>query len=200
MKRVRRKGEKETDSPELYLTPPPATQTTNAPTGNAPRRRREQTTRVDQPAVPKFSRRAALADAITKENPLLARAMVNRVWAMLFGRGLVHPVDLMDSKHLPSHPELLDWLARDFERSGYDVKRLVRLLCSTRAYQLDSKPASSKKPASPDSFAQALDKAALRGTAFPIAARRHRQRGGQGWRNRGSFRKGVAPCIRRAVS
>jgi hypothetical protein len=58
---------------------------------------------------------------------------------MLFGRGLVHPVDLMDSKHPPSHPELLDWLARDFERNGYDVKRLIRTLCNTRAYQLDSR-------------------------------------------------------------
>src|SRR6185436_9326915 len=118
--------------------------------------RRQRTAKADQPAVPKFSRRQAFADAVTRDNPLLARAMVNRVWAMLFGRGIVHPVDLMDSKHPPTQPELLDWLARDFERSGYDVKRLVRALCNTRAYQLDSKPASSKKPASPDSFAQAL--------------------------------------------
>ena len=154
-----KEGEKETDSPELYLIPPPNTpKTTNAPSGDGPRRRRQGAARADQPAVPKFSRRAALADAVARDNPLLARAMVNRVWAMLYGRGLVHPVDLMDSKHPPSHPELLDWLARDFEQSGYDVKRLVRVLCSTCAYQLDSKPASVKKPASPDSFAQALDK------------------------------------------
>jgi hypothetical protein len=111
-------GEKETDSPELYLIPPPnPPKTTNAPSGNAPRRRREGVTKADQPAVPKFSRRAALADAVTRDNPLLARAMVNRVWAMLLGRGLVLPVDLMDSKHPPTHPELLEWLARDFERS-----------------------------------------------------------------------------------
>jgi len=86
--------------------------------------------------------------------------MVNRVWAMLFGRGLVHPVDLMDSKHPTSHPELLDWLARDFERSGYDVKRLVRTLCNTRAYQLDSRTARSgkTKPAPLDAFARAIDK------------------------------------------
>ena len=91
---------------------------------------------------------------------MLARAMVNRVWAMLFGRGLVHPVDLMDSKHPASHPELLDWLARDFERSGCDVKRLIRTLCNTKAYQLDSMPARRGKARSPgpETFARALDK------------------------------------------
>ena len=151
-------GEKETDSADLYLVPPPATAAVS--TNDALRRRRQRTVRADQPAVPKFSRREAFADAVTRDNPLLARAMVNRVWAMLFGRGIVHPVDLMDSKHPPSHPELLDWLARDFERSGYDVKRLVRTLCETRAYQLDSRPAkSSRARAAPtEPFARALDK------------------------------------------
>jgi hypothetical protein len=167
-----RDGEKETDSPALYLVPP--TKAPESPSGREGRRQRERAVKVDQAAVPKFSRRAAFADAVTRDNPLLARAMVNRVWAMLFGRGLVHPVDLMDSKHPPSHPELLDWLARDFERNGYDVKRLVRTLCNTKAYQLDSRlgapgsrPARTGKsgPAerelgapSPDSFARALDK------------------------------------------
>ena len=137
-------GEKEKDSPDLYLVAPPPGKV--GPT---------------QPAVPKFSRRAAFADAVTRDNPLLSRAMVNRVWALLFGRGLVHPVDLMDSKHAPSQPELLDWLARDFERSGGDVKHLIRTLCNTRAYQLDSRPATESakaKPAAPEAFARALDK------------------------------------------
>jgi len=163
-------GEKETDSDELYLVPPVK--------GMEPRSgkesRRERTVKAEQPAVPKFSRRQALADAVTRDNPLLARAMVNRVWALLFGRGIVHPADLMDSKHPPSHPELLDWLAKDFERSGYDVRRLIRTLCNTRAYQLDSTVANAGgtpgtaggtpalrakgKPAPVDSFARGLDK------------------------------------------
>ncbi len=167
-----KEGEKETDSPELYLVPPEKPVETSDK--DAPKRRRERTTKVEQPAVPKFSRREAFAEAVTKENPLLARAMVNRVWAILFGRGIVHPVDLMDSKHPPSQPELLDWLARDFERNGYDVKRLVRTLCNTRAYQLDSrtgapnsdsarknKPGRTKQQLaapSPGTFARALDK------------------------------------------
>lgn len=76
---------------------------------------------------------------------------------MLLGRGLVHPVDLMDSQHPPSHPELLDWLAKDFERSGYDLRRLIRNLVLTRAYQLESRPASGKAPAD-EAFARALEK------------------------------------------
>ncbi len=131
-------GEKETDSAERYIVPPP-----------------KGKEKPQQPAVPKFSRREAFAEAVTRDNPLLARAMVNRIWAMLFGRGIVHPVDLMDSKHPPSQPELLDWLAHDFEGSGYDVKRLLRALCNTKAYQLAP---GCGKPASPGSFAGAIDK------------------------------------------
>jgi hypothetical protein len=79
------------------------------------------------------------------------------VWAILLGRGLVHPVDLMDSKHPPSHPELLDWLALDFARSGHDVRRLVRNVALSRAYQLDSRPRDGKTVA-PDTFAHSLAK------------------------------------------
>jgi Protein of unknown function (DUF1549)/Protein of unknown function (DUF1553)/Planctomycete cytochrome C len=170
-----KEGVKETDSPELYVVPPPEKPTaTSDKDKDQPRRRRERVAKADQPAVPKFSRRESFADAVTRDNPLLARALVNRIWTMLFGRGIVHPVDLMDSKHPPSQPELLDWLARDFERSGYDVKRLVRTLCNTRAFQLDSRsgapgsrPARTSKSGraerepgapSPSAFARALDK------------------------------------------
>lgn len=156
-----KEGAKETDAPDLYRVPPPAPAAPaekGKQTASKGGKRKGEPDRVERPAVPKFSRREALAAAVTQDNPLLARAMVNRVWAMLFGRGLVHPVDLMDSKHPPSHPELLDWLARDFARSGYDVRRLVRLLANTRAYQLDSRVEGRGKPASPDAFARALDK------------------------------------------
>ncbi len=82
--------------------------------------------------VPKVSRREAFADAATHENPLLARAFVNRMWAVLMGRGLVHPADEMNARNAPSHPELLDWLAEDFGRNNYDVKRLLRGLVLSR--------------------------------------------------------------------
>ncbi len=109
-------------------------------------------------AVPKFSRREEFANLATRDNPLLARAFVNRAWAMLMGRGLVHPVDRMDSAHPPTHPDLLAWLARDFEQSGYDIRRLIRNIVLTRTYQLDSAPAGKGPKAAPETFAYALEK------------------------------------------
>ena len=76
---------------------------------------------------------------------------------MLLGRGLVHPVDRIDSSRPASHPELLDWLADDFAKSGYDVKRLIKVITATRAYQLDSRPVGKTRPAA-DTFACGLDK------------------------------------------
>jgi hypothetical protein len=85
--------------------------------------------------VPKFSRRGALAEAATKDNPLLMRAFVNRTWAQFFGRGLVHPVDEINSRNRASHPDLLAWLTKDFTEHGGDVKRLVRAMVGSRAWQ-----------------------------------------------------------------
>ncbi|MDB6154996.1 MAG: hypothetical protein JWL90_3449 [Chthoniobacteraceae bacterium] len=104
--------------------------------------------------VPKFSRRAALADAVTQENPLLARAFVNYTWAILLGRGIVNPVDEMNSKNPPSHPELLDWLSKDFAAHNYDMRRLVRAIASSRVYQLGS----SRVPSPPEAFAAAHER------------------------------------------
>lgn len=106
--------------------------------------------------VPKFSRRAELARAVTEDNPLLARSFVNHTWAILLGRGIVHPVDEMNSKHPPSHPELLDWLARDFASHQYDTRRLVRAIVLSRAYQLGA--ATGPKMPEPDAFAAVIEK------------------------------------------
>jgi hypothetical protein len=85
------------------------------------------------------SRREQLAAWLTwPENPYVARAAVNRVWALLFGRGIVQPVDDLGIHNPPSHPQLLDELAAYFVRTGYDVNCLVRTLTATRAYQLSS--------------------------------------------------------------
>jgi hypothetical protein len=102
--------------------------------------------------VPRFSRRVAFADAATSGNPLLARAFVNRMWAVLMGRGLVHPVDEMNARNVPSHPELLDWLATDFAATGHDPRRLVRGLVLSRAYAL------GRGDAPVDAFAAALER------------------------------------------
>lgn len=106
--------------------------------------------------VPKFSRRAALAEAATRGNPLLARSFVNHTWAILMGRGIVHPVDEMNSKNLPSHPELLDWLATDFATSDFAPRRLVRAIVLSRGYQLAMWPDANAPDA--NAFAAAAEK------------------------------------------
>ncbi len=92
----------------------------------------------DAPRVPKFSRRERFVQQVLRDHPLLARAMVNRLWAIMLGRGIVHPFDEMDSVHPPSHPELLSWLADEFVESGYDIRGIVRRLALSDAYQLES--------------------------------------------------------------
>ncbi len=85
--------------------------------------------------------RAALAVWLTSaKNPYFARAMANRTWWRLFGRGLVNPVDDMHSGNESSHPELLDLLARRFAESGFDLKFLTRAIVLTHAYQRTSRP------------------------------------------------------------
>jgi len=76
-----------------------------------------------------------LAELVThSENGRLARTIVNRVWSKLFGRGLVEPLDNMDAE--PWHQDLLDFLASDLADHGYDLKRTLRLMATSRAYQL----------------------------------------------------------------
>jgi hypothetical protein len=86
------------------------------------------------------ARRAALAEWLVQaENPLTWRSIVNRVWHYHFGRGLVDtPNDLGRMASLPSHPELLDWLATDFRDSGGSLKRLHRQIVLSAAYRQSS--------------------------------------------------------------
>lgn len=94
----------------------------------------------------KSDRRSDLVAWITaRDNPYFARAFVNRLWFQLFGRGLVNPVDDMRPLNPPSHPALLDMLAADFSASGFDVKRLVRILCASTAYQRSSLPSAGSE-------------------------------------------------------
>jgi len=85
-------------------------------------------------------RRAALADWLTSpENPLTARVMVNRIWQGHFGFGLVETAsDFGRTGTEPSHPELLDWLAQEFIRSGWSVKHMHRLIVLSATYRQSS--------------------------------------------------------------
>ncbi len=88
------------------------------------------------------NRRVRLAIWLTSaENPYFARATVNRVWAILFGRGIVDPVDDLGPHNPPSHPEVLDELAAYFVDTGFDLNRLIRTLAYTDTYQLASRSA-----------------------------------------------------------
>ena len=86
-------------------------------------------------------RRTTLADWIASaDNPLTARVMVNRVWQYHFGTGLVEtPSDFGRNGGKPSHPELLDWLAGEFIRGGWSVKRLHKLILTSETYRQSSR-------------------------------------------------------------
>jgi hypothetical protein len=96
--------------------------------------------------VPTFSRREQLARLVaTADNPYFARTAVNRIWAMMFGRGLVHPLDMDHAGNPPSHPQLLDLLAQEFAKHRFDVKWLIREIARSETYQR-----SSERPAGKD--------------------------------------------------
>ncbi|VTR93552.1 Uncharacterized protein OS=Singulisphaera acidiphila (strain ATCC BAA-1392 / DSM 18658 / VKM B-2454 / MOB10) GN=Sinac_5986 PE=4 SV=1: PSCyt2: PSD1 [Gemmata massiliana] len=85
--------------------------------------------------------REALADWVTHaDNPFFARAFVNRVWAHYFGTGLIDPVDDLAASNPASNEPLLNALAADFVRSGFDIRKLERTILVSRAYQLSSAP------------------------------------------------------------
>lgn len=83
--------------------------------------------------------RETLANWITaSENPYFARATVNRLWGHFFGVGLVDPLDDFSAANPPSHPDLLDLLAREFTAHDFDLKFLIRAVTASDAYQLSS--------------------------------------------------------------
>jgi hypothetical protein len=89
----------------------------------------------------KVGARQTLADWVTaRDNPYFARTAANRMWALLFGTGLVEPVDDFKDENPPSHPELLDELARQYAAHHFDQKFLIRAITSSHAYQLSSVP------------------------------------------------------------
>lgn len=96
--------------------------------------------------------RLGLAKWVTdKSNPLTARVFVNRTWAMVFGKGLVETVeDFGVQGSLPSHPELLDWLAADFMEHDWDIKYLLKKIMLSATYQQSSEFSTELKVADPE--------------------------------------------------
>lgn len=153
---VEPEGRQDKDDMKNYLVGPPG----DWITPSKPKKKGDKpviTTEVEQVPLPKFSRRKELALLALDNNPAFSRALVNRLWAVLIGRGIVHPVDNMNSAHPPSHPALLAWLAKDFAASGFDVRRTCRAILRSKAYALSTIHPAETPPAV-DSFARGIDK------------------------------------------
>ena len=97
-------------------------------------------TEIPRPDRRTSGRRLALAQWLTsRDNPLTARVMVNRIWHHHFGRGIVRTLDNLGTMgDPPTHPELLDWLAVEFMDRGWSIKEMHRLLMTSEAYQMAS--------------------------------------------------------------
>ena len=132
----------------LFLTGRDAEVSTDEPSGDA---KKEEKRKLDEakkdkvaPPAPAFSARGKLVEVALDPGgrEFFARSIVNRVWHRLFGQGLVMPLDQMHSENPPSHPELLQWLARDEVEHGYDLRRLTRGLVLSHAYARESRAES----------------------------------------------------------
>ncbi len=114
-------------------------------TGNIPRRDATRAT---------SGRRLAYAKRLMSgTHPLVGRVLVNRIWLHHFGRGLVAtPADFGRMGERPSNPQLLDWLADEFAKSGWDLKRLQRLIVTSTAYRQSSTHTPDRDAADPDNL------------------------------------------------
>jgi hypothetical protein len=89
---------------------------------------------------PETDQLTALANWLTRQ-PNFARSQVNWIWFQLLGRGIVDPIDDFRPTNPPSHPALLDELAADFAKHKFDVRHLIRMIMTSRTYQLSAEPA-----------------------------------------------------------
>jgi len=133
--------------------------------------------------VPAFSRREEMVKRLpAADNPAFARNMANRLWALMFGRGLVHPVEVHHSKNPASHPELLDLLAKRFASGGFNMRLMLREMALSRTYQLSSAVPTGKTRPPAEAFAvreprglppETLAAATLQATGLTDAVRKN---------------------------
>jgi hypothetical protein len=151
-----------------------------------PRRFPEILAGREQKPITSGSSRLELARWLTRpDHPLTARVMVNRIWQQHFGEGIVRtPSNFGKLGQPPTHPELLDWLAREFVRSGWSIKHMHRLLMLSAAYQQSSDAASYTFKSDPDNILfgrmsrRRLEAEALRDSILAVSGRLDRAMGG----------------------
>jgi hypothetical protein len=120
--------------------------------------RLNQAKKLKKPAPdPDYSLRGKLVELALEpsDEPFFARAIVNRIWYQYFGYGMVMPLDQMHPENFPSHPELMDWLARDMTGHNFDMQRLIRGIVLSDAYARGSRLPSKELPPEPNLFAVA---------------------------------------------
>lgn len=111
------------------------------------------------PGEPRFSPLRELAAGLASaENDLFCRNIVNRLWFVMMGRGMVEPLDLQHSENPPTHPELLDLLAHELAAHRFDIRWLLRELALSDTYQRTSVLPAGQQPPAPAAYAVALEK------------------------------------------
>ncbi|MHC4994760.1 MAG: DUF1553 domain-containing protein [Planctomycetota bacterium] len=184
-------GIRKQPEPTRYLTRGDATQPQQVVTPGAPEAIVFDHTPFDLTADgPEHLRRLKLAQWLTDpQNPLTARVMVNRIWRHHFTRGIVAtPSDFGKAGDEPSHPELLDYLARQFVRSGWSIKRMHRLILNSATYQQASAPNTTATEADPENRllgaypVKRLEAEAVRDAMLAVSGQLNTRMGGPGYR------------------
>ena len=126
--------------------------------------------------TPLSGRRALARDMFRADNPLSRRVMVNRIWHHVFGEGLVRTPDNFGRLgEKPSHPKLLDHLARRFEKSGYSIKEMIRYLVTSYTWKASSTPSDKASALDPDNrflshaHVRRLEAEAIRDTLLAVS-------------------------------
>tara|TARA_B100001123_G_scaffold142594_1_gene165758 strand:+ start:2113 stop:4521 length:2409 start_codon:yes stop_codon:yes gene_type:complete len=134
-------------------------------------------------------RRLALARHLTRQDhPLTARVLVNRVWQKHFGAGLVDtPSDFGKMGNDPTHPSLLDWLASEFMQQGWSIKKLHRLILTSRTYMQSNRPNNKAARVDADSRLlwryppRRMEAEAIRDTMLFVSGKLNLKTGGRGF-------------------
>jgi hypothetical protein len=138
------------------------------------------------PADAPLNRLALARWIVDTRNPLTARVIVNRFWQHLFGTGIVKTAEDFGAQgEWPTHPELLDWLATEFERSGWNVKRMQRLLVTSATYRQSSRVSAALAQRDPENRLLArgprfrMDAEMVRDTALAVSGLLNSKLGGK---------------------